>query len=136
MLNTIRRGLDTFTDTSRSSLIADYVYNDAGGVFTDYTAAAGNTTASDVVITRGPSHYLYIGADVMFGTLFIDVITTVPSGTRQLEYWNGSAWTVIPAASGATAGETGPTYNIITGNINLSFRRVIYASTQNDSSCS
>lgn len=100
-----------FKSVSRTPT-AQTVFVEAATVFTNETADAASTTASDVVFAGAVADNLYIGDNVQFAGLYIDVSTAPVGGTRDLEYWNGSAWAALS-----------DTY--ITGNTNLTVDTVV-----------
>lgn len=90
----------TFSDTWPASLSLatvgndlQYVQRDAGGVFTDYTTAANNTTTGDVTFPTAIGHYMYFGSTEKSMSVILTVSTAGTVGTMAWEYWNGSAWT-------------------------------------------
>jgi hypothetical protein len=93
---TIRYGLDSETGASPKSAHADsvFAYDDSGAAFTDYTAAADDSTTIDVLPLGDLSDILYIGATDLFGALRV-VLTVNGSGARAVEYWDGAAWATL-----------------------------------------
>lgn len=88
---------------------------DDGGVFTDETAAANESTADDMTLLPAApvvADAYYFGSESTFGELTID--TSQPGiGTYTItwEYWDGSAWTTPADLMDGTLGfrQTGPT---------------------------
>lgn len=76
-----------------------HVFQDDGGVFTDYTAEAINATEDDVVIipaTEEVNDACYIGdAAATFDHVYMNISQAAVGDAFTVEYWNGSDWTSI-----------------------------------------
>ena len=77
----------------------DSVQRDAGGVFTDVTAAMNNATAADVTFTTAVNNAMYFGHATQFRWISHVLSTVGVGGTLVWEYWNGSAWTTLTLAA-------------------------------------
>lgn len=86
----------------------DYVQRDAGGTFTNYTAACNDTTASDVTFPTAVGHHMYFGGADKFQAIIVNVATAGVTGVLVWEYWNGSAWSST-GVTGANLTATGQT---------------------------
>lgn len=79
-------------------------------LFTEYTAAAQNTTTNDVqLLTTTPAvgDAFYFGADNPARVLTIDTDTAgVGTWTLTWEYWNGTAWTALASIDDRTTAFT------------------------------
>lgn len=90
-----------------------FYYDATGPTYTDYTSEA--IGAGHVPLDAMPSEdFLYIGSDIQFLGLDIDMGSNVNANTATLtvEYWNGSAWTALSItdrtiASGKTLAQDG-----------------------------
>lgn len=87
-------------------------WTNAGGLFTDDTAAAQNDTTNDVqlsTLTNSDGHYL--GADLPFAEAVYTISTAHSGGTPVYEYayWNGGSWTVFTPDESPNFGATGIT---------------------------
>jgi hypothetical protein len=88
-----------------------YVFQDDGGVFTDYTTAATNATDADVIpfpATEVIGDALYVGLATKFAGLSFDRAgcTNGVAGVVAKEYWNGSAWVALQQLRDATSNFT------------------------------
>lgn len=86
----------------------DYVQRDAGGTFTDYTAACNDTTAADVTFPTAVGHHMYFGGADKFQAIIVNVATAGVTGVLVWEIWNGSAWSST-GVTGANLTATGQT---------------------------
>jgi len=79
-------------------------WTDASTLFTDATAAAQNATIDDVALETNTANdgVIFCGQNP-FGAVSLDVTTasagTVPVSSRDVAYWNGTAWTALAATS-------------------------------------
>ena len=81
-----------------------FYYDNTGPTYTDYTNEA--TGGGHVPLDAMPSEdYLYIGSDIPFLGLDIDIGSNVNTNaaTLTVEYWNGSAWTTLSKTDRTTA---------------------------------
>jgi hypothetical protein len=88
---------DTPSMPGTNRIIVKGAAQDDGGAFTDYTAEAQSSTASDVQLlpaTPAVSDAFYLGFDIPAGMATID-IDVAGAGTWAVtwEYYNGSGWT-------------------------------------------
>lgn len=87
-------GAGNFWHESMSPRSFDAVIRESSSAFTDYTTAAGQDTADDVIaFADGAANNdaVYFGDTDIFSTL-IYVGTAGGTHTAVWEYWNGSAW--------------------------------------------
>lgn len=75
---------------------------DATTTATDQTAAAQSAATNDVTLETGAvNDGFLVSAPERFGAVSVDVTTAgagnTPAATHIIEYWNGTAWTQIPA---------------------------------------
>lgn len=88
----------------------------AGSVFTDYTTAANNATAGDVLplsATPALNSGSYYGSTAKFCSLAFTFTTAGSvSITGIWEYWNGSAWATLTTNHDKTTGMTVTTITI------------------------
>jgi hypothetical protein len=80
----------------------DQVYGFTGGVYTDLTDHAGDSTADDInlatVIVSPATDALFVRASQPFRSLWLTMIGTVNVGSicvASPQYWNGGAWTAF-----------------------------------------
>lgn len=80
-------------DKAVSAAIAD-----DGGAFTDYTTAANNATANDVVLlpaTPAQNDAFYVGYSHVFNEVRFNIGTAATDGVLTFEYYNGSTWVAL-----------------------------------------
>lgn len=81
--------------------------SDDGGVLTDETLDANNTTAGDVVlIPAAPAlgDAFYIGFGSHFDQIKVNVSTAATDGAVTWEYWDGAAWAALAGLTDGTNG--------------------------------
>jgi hypothetical protein len=86
----------------------DAVVGSVGGVLTDYTDEASETTAGDVILDLNTTDYLFVGSVKPINGIYfdMDVANTHGTDTVSIAYWSGKAWsgeaTVAADAWGGT----------------------------------
>jgi hypothetical protein len=75
------------------------ILHDDGGVFADYSADAQDFKRDPFTITLTTDDYLYVGFKKTINALYASVqVVNTNASTMSLEYWNGTAWTVLEAS--------------------------------------
>lgn len=92
----------TYAGADNSNDYADKVIQAAGGVLTEKTSAASNTTSNDTTLYKTASSGVLVGYSETFDGLSADVYTSASGGAYKVEYWNGSAWTTLQSITSAS----------------------------------
>jgi hypothetical protein len=96
----IQRGsVDVPAMPGTNRIVVKGAAQDDGGVFTDYTAEAQDSTSSDVVLlptTPATDDAFYLGFDIPAGMSTVDIdVAGVGTWAITWEYYNGSSWAAL-----------------------------------------
>jgi hypothetical protein len=122
-LNTLvqRGGTDIPNMPGTNRIVVKGAAQDDGGVFTNYTAQAQSSTASDVpLLPSSPavSDAFYFGFDIPAGMTTIDIDQAgVGTWAVTWEYYNGSGWTALSGVDDRTSAFSVLGRNIVTWTV-------------------
>jgi hypothetical protein len=80
---------------SESSLAFSYVFTYNGSTYVDVTTEAGSEGGVPFTSLLASTNYIYTGDTTVFSGTTIELEIRGANVTPTLEYWNGSAWTIL-----------------------------------------
>ena len=92
--------------TAESATSFDSVFTYDGATFTTHTTESFSESGTSFSLMGAPSHFLYIGLTSTFGGVQFRFDTKGGNYTLKAEYYNGTAWVELTAASNSLVDNT------------------------------